>query len=168
MSKTLVVVLCFYILSACAVSQEKVHPDVNSFIQLLLRTNEPTLAEYAEFSGECGGESELTFMLNECRSSGWEIHSKSCVDFTRQRCKEAEQLSSLELGWLREQFSTTAESYQLIRVQSESENINLVEVKIGKNTFLLFHNVAPYPPGGLVVGVSKVNGKKLTDYLRSE
>lgn len=160
--------LSLFLVSACAVSREKLHPEVSDFIQLLVRANEPALAEYAKFGGECGGESELAFALNECRSKGWEINSKSCADFTRQRCRAAEYGPSLELSWLRKRFSTVGKSYRLISVQSEPEGIDLIEVEIGKNKFLLFHDATPYPPGGLVVGVSKVNGKKVADYLKSE
>ncbi len=160
--------LFFFLVSACAVFQEKMQPEVTSFIQLLVRVNEPTLAEYGKFSGHCGGESELAFWLNECRSKGWDIYSKSCIDFTRQRCRKAELEHSLELSWLRERFSTVGESYQVISVQSESEGIDLVEVEIGKNKFLLYHNATPYSPGGVVVDVSKVNGRKLAEYLKSE
>ena len=164
---TVLWLFCFLV-SACAVSQEKLQPEVTAFIQLLVRANEPTLAEYAKYSGECGGEPELAFMLNECRSKRWDIYSRPCVDFTRQRCRVAEQEPSYELSWLREQFSTARKSYRLISVQSESEGIDLVEVKIGKNNFLLYYNANPYLPGGLVVGVSMVNGKKVTNYLKSE
>lgn len=155
-------------MDACVLSQEKLHPEVADFIQLLVRTNEPTLAEYAKFSGECGGDPELAFVLNECRSKGWEINSESCVDLSQQRCRIAKQVPSLKLSWLREQFSTVGKSYQFVSIQSEYEGIDLVEVQIGENKFLLFHNATPYPPGGLVVGVSIVNGKKLTEYLNRE
>ena len=170
MSKVIHAVLWLplFIMSACAVSQERLPPEVTGFIQLLVRTGEPTLAEHAKFSGECGGESELEFELKECRSRGWDIYSESCVAFTRQRCHAAEQESSLELNWLRERFSTVGKSYRLIGVQSQSANIDLVEVEIGNNTFLLFYDANSYPPGGLVVAVSNVNGKKVTDYLKTE
>jgi len=160
--------LSFFLVSACVESQEKLSQEVSGFIQLLVRTDEPTLAEYAQYSGECGGESELVFALNECRSKGWEVNSKSCIDFTRQRCRMAEQEPSLELSWLRERFSTAGKSYRLIRTQSESGDIDLIEVEIGKNKFLLFHDARPYPPGGLVIGASKVNGKKVADYLKDQ
>jgi hypothetical protein len=171
------VILClsFFLLSACVgtqgrldpvESQVKLNPEVTSFIQLLVRLEEPTLAEYAKFSGECGGESELDFELEECRSKGWHTHSQSCINYTRQRCDMADQETSLELSWLRERFSTVGKSYRLISVHSETEFFkhDLVEVDIGKNKFLLFHNNALYQPGGMLVGVSKVNGKNLSDF----
>lgn len=39
--------------------QEKLHPEVVSFIQLLVETEKPTLAEFEKFTGECGGEYKL-------------------------------------------------------------------------------------------------------------
>ena len=146
--------------------EEKLNPEVTSFIQLLVGQAEPTLTEYAKFSGECGGESELDFELEECQSKGWHTHSQSCSKYTRQRCDMADQIASLELSWLRERFSTVGKNYRLISVHSETEGYkhDLVEVEVGKNKFLLFHNNALYPPGGMLVGVSKVNGKYLSDF----
>ena len=135
------------------------------FIQLLVKTNEPTLAEYGKFSGECGGESELEFELEECRLRGWDIYSEPCIAFTRRRCEGAEHVSSLELNWLRERFSTVGKNYRLIGIQSQSTSIDLIELKIGNNTFLLYYDASSQSPGGLIVGVSGVNGKKLSDYV---
>ncbi len=162
--------LSLFLVSACVESQEELNPEVSDFIQFLVRIDEPSLAEYAKFSGDCGGESELIFALEECRSRGWDINSKSCVEFTRKRCHMSEQETSLELSWLRERFSTVGKNYRLVNVQPESKGFRheLVEVEIGKNKFLLFHNTDPNIPTGLVVGVSKVNGKKITDYLKSQ
>lgn len=158
------------VMSACvAVSHEKLNPEVSGFIQLLVRTDEPTLAECAKFSGECGGEIELDFALKECRFRGWETNSKTCIDFTRQRCHSADQELSFEFSWLRARFSTVGKNYRLIGIRSETVGFrhDLVEVEIGKDKFLLFHNTDPNVPTGLVVGVSKVNGK-VVDYLRSQ
>ena len=174
MSKFIPTVLwvLFFLLSSCVEPQvkstpeKKLHPEVDSFIQLLVRLDEPTLAEYAKFSGECGGESELDFELEECQSRGWHTHSQSCIDYTRQRCEMADQEASLELSWLRKQFSTPGNTYSLVSVHSETEGFkhDLVEVAIGENKFLLFHSIDPYPPGGLLVGVTKVNGKEVYDF----
>ena len=157
-------------MNACVESQEKLSSEVSDFIQLLVRTDEPSLAEYAKFSGECGGEFELAFDLEECRSRGWKINTKACVEFTRQRCHMAEQETSLALSWLRKRFSTVGENYRLVSIQTGSEDFehDLVEVEIGKNKFLLFRNTDPNMPTGLLVGVSKVNDKKITDYLKSQ
>ncbi len=164
--------LTIFLLGACVESQKKLHlneklnPDVTGFIQLLVNPEKPTLAEAAKFGGECGGESELEFIFEECRSKGWYIHSQSCVNFSRQQCKRADQVISLELNWLRERFSTVGKSYRLISIHSETEGFkhDLVEVEIGINKFLLFHNTAQGTPTGLLVGVTKVNGKNLRDF----
>ena len=155
------------LLSSC-VSSQGLNPEVSDFVQLLVRTDSPTLAEFATYSGECGGESELVFTARECRARGWAIGSKSCLDFSHQRCLMAKHQPSLELAWLRERFSTVGASYQLLDIQSENGPFKhqLVEVRIGENQFLLFHNIEPNFPTGLVVGVLQINGKKIGDYLR--
>ena len=162
--------LSLFLVNACVESQEKLSSEVSDFIQLLVRTDEPSLAEYAKFSGECGGEPELVFALEECRSRGWGIYTKSCVEYTWRRCHIAEQITSLELSWLRKRFSTVGENYRLVSIQTGSEGFehDLLEVEIGKNKFLLFHNTDPNIPTGFLVGVSKVNDKKITDYLKSQ
>ncbi len=159
--------LLAFLASGCASAESAVQPEVRGFLQLLTRTDEPTLAEAAKFSGECGGESELIFELKDCHSRGWEEHSKLCVNYTRARCDGADQVASLELSWLRERFSTVGKSYHVVSVELKAEGFSheLVEVEIGKNKFLLFHNIDPHIPTGLVVGVSKVNGKSVADYL---
>ena len=82
----------------------------------------------------------------------------------------ADQKTSFELSWLREQFSTVGKNHRLINVQPESKDFRyeLIEVEIGKNRFLLFHNTEPNLPTGLVVGVSKVNGKKIDRLLEEQ
>lgn len=167
--------LSLFFASTAVESQEKLHPKVTGFIQLLIRTDEPTLAEYAKFSGECGGESELIITLEECQLRGWEINSESCINYTQNRCRSADQEPSFELGWLRERFSTAGKNYRLISAQSETEGFShdLIEIEIGKDRFLLFHNTDSNIPTGLIVGVSKVNGKKIAykeiiDYLKSK
>jgi hypothetical protein len=153
--------------------EKKLHPQVDSLIQLLVRLDEPTLAEYAKLIGgsECGGESELDFELEECQSRGWHTHSKSCIDYTRQRCETAEQINSLELSWMRERFSTVGKNYRLIGIRSEyigddqnGYTYDLVEVEIGENNFLFFHNpnIDIFLP--LDVSVTKVNGKEVYDF----
>ncbi len=150
----------------CANPKSAIQPEVHDFLQLLTRSDEPSLAEYSKYSGECGGESELVFALKECHSRGWEEHSKSCVNFTRERCSVAAQVPSLELGWLRKRFSTVGKSYLIVSVESKTEGFRheLVEVEIGGNKFLLFHNTDPRIPTGLIVGVSKVNSKNIDEY----
>ena len=141
-----------------------------SFIHLLVKLEEPTLSEFEKFSGECGLEFELEFELEECRLKGWHTHSQACINYTRQRCSRADQELSLALGWLRESFSTVGKKYRLIKVRSVTEGFrhDLVEVEIGNNKFLLFHNIDPYPPGGILVEVFKVNGKEINDLIKLE
>ena len=155
-------------MASCAGSQE-LSAEVSNFMQLLIQTDKPTLAEYARFSGECGGESELAFTLKECQARGWSVASNECVDFSQQRCHMADQQPSMVLTWLRDRFSTVGANYQILGIQSMNGRFKheSIEVKIGKSQFLLFHNTEPNSPTGLVVGVSQVNGKKIEDYLKS-
>ncbi len=146
---------------------QNIDQKVINFISLLVKTSEPTLAEYEKYAGECGGESELAFMLNECLSKGRNVKMKQCVDFTRKRCKEAKNVPSLKLKWIRKFFSTAGKEYKIIDIQSESETVYLIEVEIGKNKFQLYYNTSTYPPGGVIVDVYKINGKKLTYYLKN-
>ncbi len=91
---------------------------------------------------------------------GWHTHSQTCINYTRQRCEKADQEVSLELSWLRERFSTVGKSYRIISVHSETEGFkhDLVEVEIGENKFLLFHNRHPGTLTNVLVDVYKVNG----------
>lgn len=161
--------LSFFLVSACVGSQKNLDPEVSNFIRLLVQAEAPTLAEYSKFSGECGGESELSFELNECRSRGWDINSESCIEFTRQRCNSADNENSLVLSWIREQFSTVGKSYHLVGIESRTEGFshNLVDVLIGDYRFRLFHNIDPNKPTGVVVGVLEINGKSMSDYLEN-
>ena len=92
----------------------------------------------------------------------------SCADLIRRRCRESEQEPSLYLIWLRDRFSQVGKQHQLLGVQSEAEGVELIEVEIGANRFMLFHDATPFPPGGLVVDVSKVNGKRIAYYLKDK
>lgn len=165
--------LSLFFLSACVGSQEKLHPQVNSYIQLLVRPEEPTIAELEKFTGECGGEFELDFVLDECRSKGWHIHSQSCINFSRQQCNMTDQKVSLAFSWLRERFSTVGKNYRLIGVRSEHIGQNgytydLVEVEIGENKFLFFHNPNIDISTPEDVYVIEVNGKDITDLRQLE
>jgi hypothetical protein len=161
--------LSLCVLSSCAVSQE-LSPEISDFMRMLVEEKAPTLAEFSRFSGECGGESELTFTLKECSARGWSIYSGSCVDYSRQSCLTAEHQPSLEISWLRERFSTKGASYRVLSVQPSRGQVSyeLVEVEVAGSIFLIFHNTDPIPIGGLSVGISKVNGKKIEDYLAHE
>lgn len=61
---------------------------------------------------------------------------------------------------MRERFSTVGKSYRIISVHSETEGFkhDLVEVEIGENKFLLFHNRHPGTLTNVLVDVYKVNG----------
>ncbi|MDH5679444.1 MAG: hypothetical protein OEZ28_12575 [Nitrospinota bacterium] len=149
--------------SGCAVFQKKADPNISGFIELLTRTSEPTLAEYAKYSGECGGEGELVFELDLCRIRGYEIKSEGCIDFVRHRCHSADHEQSLELGWIRERFFTVGKQYRLVSIRQETEGVkhNLIEILIGTHLFLLFHALEPDPPGGRIIGVVKVDSKRI-------
>ena len=159
-----------FLVTACGANDVALHPEVFDFIQLLVRTEAPTLAEYERFGGDCGGESELTFEIEECRSRGWGINSVSCIDFTRQQCQAADQVNSLKLSWLRERFFTVGKDFRVISVRMGSVGFEheLIEVEIGENGFLLVHNLDPRLPTGTLVGVSRVNGRTISEYLESQ
>ena len=125
--------LSFSVLIACVGFQQQLSPEVSGFIQLLVKIDEPTLAEYAKFSGNCGGEPELIFSLDACEANGWNSNSQSCINFTRKKCEMPDQEPSLKLSWLRERFSTVGKKYRLVGTQSESEGFNhdIVEVENG-------------------------------------
>jgi hypothetical protein len=165
----IILVMLVVISSACATLQSSADQEVHDFLQLLIEKNEPTLSEYARFSGEGDpSELELVFELRECSSRGWGNDTKPCVDFVRNRWRSSDEQKALYLSWLRTRFSTVGNSYRIIGIKSKTEGFhhNLVEVAIGKNRFVLFHNTDPGRPTSLVVGVSEVNGKKIRDYLK--
>lgn len=157
--------LLILLATPCAESQHRLSPDVLGFISLLAQERQPTLAEFSRFSGECGGEAELAFVLNECQSRGWPASSDSCIAFSRQRCELATQKPSLLLSWLRTTYHTVGKRYRVISIKSESESIEELEVQIGENRFVLFHDSSSAPVGGLVVGVSSINGRKVGDRM---
>lgn len=145
-----------------------VKPDVNSrvseFIGLLVQSRSPTLADYSRYSGECGGEGELAFALKECRSRGWGTKSTHCINFVHQHCEGKTEEPSFVLDWLRTRFATAGKQYHIVRVEPESGGTYQIQVRIGGNDFLLFYDSNPYPPGGLVVDVNRVNGRKIDEY----
>jgi len=153
--------------SAYATPPVSVDKEVHDYLQLLVRKDEPTYAEYLRFAGS---EGELSFELRECRSRGWEIYSESCIAFTRDRANSADKQNSLYLSWVRTRFSTVGASYRIIGSKLKTEGIrhNLIEVVIGKNGFLLIHNIHPGRPTSLLVGISRVNDKLMEDYLKDE
>jgi len=170
MAKLIQVILgmSIFLPCACATSEVSVGREVHAFLQLLVEKNEPTLAEFTRFSGDGDpSELELAFELKECNSKGWDSNAKPCMDFIRNRWRSADKETSLFLSWLRKRFSTVDSSYRIINVESKTEGFShsLIELEIGKNRFLLFHNTDPSKPTGLCVGVSQVNGMKISEYF---
>jgi hypothetical protein len=164
----LLLFILFVIACSYVIPKSDFQPEVQAFIQLLIKADKPTLAEYAQYSGEGDpSELELNFELKECHSKGWEDRSKECIDYIHGRWNSADRHNALYLNWLRERFSTVGKSYRIIEVESKTEGFNheLIKLEIGKNKFLLFHNTDQNLPTGLVVGVSEVDGKKITNYL---
>jgi hypothetical protein len=161
--------IAFVAVCGCVKKTPDVQPEVKDFIQLLIKADKPTLAEYERFSGDGDpSELELEFELKECHAKGWADRSKECINYENSRWKSADRQPALFLGWLRERFSTVGKSYKIISVESKTEGFNheLIEVEIGNNRFLLFHNTAPDLPTGELLSVTKVNGKEITDYLK--
>jgi hypothetical protein len=161
--------VAFVAVCGCVKKTPDVQPEVKDFLQLLIKADKPTLSEYERFSGEGDpSELELEFELKECHAKGWADRSQKCIDYTHSRWNSADRQPSLHLNWLRERFSTVGKSYKIISVESKTEGYNheLIEVEIGKNRFLLFHNTDPDLPTGVLIGVTKVNGKEITDYLK--
>jgi len=83
----------------------------------------------------------------------------------------AGQIASLELSWMRERFSTAGKSYHLIGIRSEyigdyqnGYTYDLVDVQIGENKFLIFHNPNVDILLPVDVSVTKVNEKEVYDY----
>ncbi|RME58824.1 hypothetical protein D6779_05680 [Candidatus Parcubacteria bacterium] len=139
---------------------------VLGFVNLLIKEEEPSLAEYARYAGECGGETELTFLWRKCKKLGWQENSKECIDLGRKRCLSGVKHASFTLSWVRKQFSTERESYRIISVREERDS-ETVTLRIGKNVFTLYHNKSLNPPGGLKVDIVEINGKKIGEYLAS-
>ena len=153
---------------ACATPLGGANQEVLSFLQLLIKEDAPTLAEYARFSGEGDpSELELVFELKKCSANGWESGSKPCIEYIRKRWNSADKEKALFLSWVRKNFSTVGQSHHIINVSSKNEGFihNLIEVEIGKNNFVLFKNTDQNRPTGLLVGISEINGKKITKEL---
>jgi hypothetical protein len=136
-------------------------------MQLLVQKKEPSIADSAVFYGECGGEMELLFELQECCKKGWKAKSKRCIRFTKDRCNNATRHPSLELSWLRETFKTEGKVYKILSSSNGADGFphELVEVKIGSHHLLLFHNTAPGTPTGLLLGVTKIDGIPISEMI---
>lgn len=164
------ILIILLITTDCVFSRDKMDKEIQDFLELLVREQEPTYAEYEKISGVDTDEYELAFQIRECNLRGWEGLSKLCVDFTRNIARSPDKNISLSLNWLRKQFSTIGNKYHIISIVSKTEgwNHDLVEAKIGKNNFLLYHNTGSNKPTSVIVRVSKVNGRNINDYFADQ
>ncbi|MES2202523.1 MAG: hypothetical protein V4498_09745 [candidate division FCPU426 bacterium] len=142
--------------------------DVLAYLDLLTRISAPTLAESERFYGECGGEAELDFLLSKCKAMGWGEDTKRCIEFTRDGCKNATKVKSLALEWIRTKFGTVGKKTKVIQTSRGEKGFEyeLVEVQVGKSRLVLFHNLATGIPTGILVDVSKVDGKAVEEYRK--
>jgi len=167
MFKLLNLIFLLIILSIDTYAKEiNISKEIDSFIQLLIREKSPTIAEYAKYTGECGSESELGFVLNKCQLKGWDINSKLCIDFSKIRCQNLDKEVSLFLMWIRNKFLTAGKQYKICKIQSSDDGFlhEIIEVKIGNNYFKLFHNLNPDIPTGLLIDVIEINGLRISNY----
>jgi hypothetical protein len=154
--------------SASASTGPNVDPRVLGYIGLLVQSRNPTLADYSRFSGECGGEGELAFSLRECRSHDWTTESAHCLEFVHQHCRSESEKPSFVLDWLRTRFATAGKKFRIVHIDPKLGGTYQVLARIGKDDFTLFYDSNPYPPGGLVVDVARVNGRNINEYLSQE
>jgi hypothetical protein len=167
-----VILIMFFLVLQVNCYSDELSEDVDGYIELLTRTSEPTLAEYSKYAGECGGESELSFMQSECLNRYGEIFSCECVQFTRDMCENEQNTTSLELSWIRKNFATAGKKYDIIGTEHYNtthdeggKNITyshkIISVKIGNNIFG-FHRAENYDtPQGLSLYISTINGSAL-------
>jgi hypothetical protein len=168
---TKVILIVFFLVLQVNCYSNELQKDVYGYIELLTRVSEPTLAEYSNYAGECGGESELLFMQSECKDKYNNIFSCECVKFTKDRCKNEKNTTSLELSWIRRNFSTAGKKYNIEHVKHYSKayndeensivyNYEIISVKIGDNLFDLHHALDDTMPG-LSLYISKINDSVL-------
>jgi hypothetical protein len=151
--------------NACVAAEPAVDPRVLGFIDLLVQDRDPTLKDYSRFSGECGGEGELGFALRQCHSRGWATQTTSCVDFVHQHCQSASEEPAFVLNWIRARFATAGKQYRIVRIDPVVGGTYQIEVRIAKNNLLLFFDRGSHPPGGLVVDVTRINGRTIQQLL---
>ncbi|MDR1007522.1 MAG: hypothetical protein LBL65_03005 [Campylobacteraceae bacterium] len=168
---TKVISIAFFLVLQVICYSNELPKDVYGYIELLTRVSEPTLAEYSNYAGECGGESELLFMQSECEDNYNNIFSCECVKFTRDRCKNEKNTTSLELNWIRKNFSTAGKKYNIEHIKRYNKayndegnsmvyNYEIISVKIGDNLFDLYHTLDNTVPG-LSLYISNINGSAL-------
>jgi len=161
----LFVMISFTIIHA---EDNKTLKDIDGFIKLLIREKAPTLEEYAKYAGECGGERELSFELNECKMNNWDYHSKECINYTKTRCLNANNEVALSLKWIRNKFLTVGKKYQVHKIYLSNDGFThkIIEVKIGKDCFKLFYNynLSLNHYAGFLIDIIEVNGLKISPY----
>jgi hypothetical protein len=107
---------------------------------------------------------------DECKRRYKDIFSCECVKFSRNRCENAKNTTSLELGWVRKQFATAGKKYDIVNVERYSEiyneedknitrNYKMISVKIGDNIFKLYRTENYDAPPGLSLYISQINDK---------
>ena len=163
-----VMVLLAVTLGSCIAPSVRPPPEVTQFIQLLVQRNEPSLADYERFAGDGDpSEIELGFEERECNSRGWSLSDERCLRYTRDRWLDPGAQQAMFLSWFRRQFDTVGKPFRVIGIQRYSEGFshNLIEVDIGRTVLILFENTEPGVPTGMLVGVSKINGKSLESFL---
>ncbi len=136
------------------------------FLDLLVSTESASLSDIEKFYGN-SSEGELKFEFEECRSRGWESHSQSCIEFSRERWSAPDKAKSFYIAWLKNRFLIVGEKYKIInakRFLGEFDH-ELIEVLIGEHKFVLFKNLEPGIPTGLLIGISAVDGRHIQSYL---
>ncbi len=139
---------------------------VIEFVNLLVSSEVVTLSDYEKFYG-ASVENELFFELKKCREMGWEHNSNYCVSFIRERWSSPENTQSLYFLWIKKTFSTPEAKYKIISSSFSVEGFEhlLVEVMIGRNNFLLFHNASLNKATGMLVGISSIDGRSAQSFL---
>ncbi|ORU95143.1 MAG: hypothetical protein A6F71_10905 [Cycloclasticus sp. symbiont of Poecilosclerida sp. M] len=171
MKKTVLIIVLVMTGLQSSCSQLKAN-DINEtifdFVDLLVSDRVVSLSDYEKFYGQ-SSEQELAFELRICEEKDWDIYSKSCISFTRERWDSPKKEKSLFITWVKEKFLTAGKSYEVISVNPSLEwegfEHSLIEVLIGEHTFVLFHNTAPDRPTGLLIGISSIDGRSIYSYL---
>lgn len=155
---------------ACAVNKGSHDQDLMGFIDLLTRENTPSLKEASFYSGECGGESELDFVLDHCEKQWGDMYGSKCISYSKERCSNSEKSLSLELDWIRLNYSTVGKTYYIIETKEYDNEMkyDLSKIKIGEHIFLIFINKEAKTPTGLKVGVTTINGKRPSEHKVTE
>lgn len=163
------IVIVVTLFPTCFTLQVFAGDNIQAFIELLVKSNDPLLSEYKQFSGNNDpSELELLFELEKCKSKGWKQSSKECINYIHDRWHSPDENKALFLSWVRKEFLTAESKYRIISTKKRTEGFkhNLILVEIGNNRFLLFQNTEPGNPTGLIIGISEINGRKIKEYLK--